>query len=45
MRIKDNKIGNSKSLHKLNIKPEGCPMLIVEAESAFQVKLETRRSS
>jgi hypothetical protein len=38
MRIKDNKTGKPEGLPKLNLKPEGCPMLIVEAESAFQVK-------
>jgi hypothetical protein len=27
MRIRDNKIGKPEGLHKLNMKPEVCPML------------------
>jgi hypothetical protein len=38
MRIKDYKIGKPEGLPKLNMKPEGCPMLIVEVKGAFQVK-------
>jgi len=34
MRIKDNKTGKPEGLPKLNYKPEGCPMLIVKAESS-----------
>jgi hypothetical protein len=35
MIIKDNKTGKPKGLPKLNMKPEGCPMLTVEAECVF----------
>jgi hypothetical protein len=38
MKIKDNKIGKPEGLPKLNMKPEGCLMLTVKAERAFQVK-------
>jgi hypothetical protein len=38
MRIKDHKIGKPEGLPKINMKLEGFPMLIVEAEMAFDVK-------
>lgn len=38
MRIRDGKTGKPESLPKLNMKPEGCRILTVETEGAFQVK-------
>jgi len=38
MKIKDNKIGKPEGLPKLNMKLEGCLILIVKAEGAFLVK-------
>jgi hypothetical protein len=38
MRTKDNKTGKLEGLPKLKMKPEGCPILTIEAKDVFQIK-------